>query len=97
MGAESHLVRGSQAQLDKVEIKLGRQRLAVPAIEFEVLEVIAFRRGGLVPVREERGGEVDPLAIRSVTCSPARQSLHDGLARRDQRCRRGAPTHRSRC
>ena len=42
MGAESHLVRSAQTKLNKVEVKLKLERLTVPLIEFEVLQIITL-------------------------------------------------------
>ena len=41
VGAKSHLVRSAQTHLNKVEVKLKLERLAIPLVELEVLQVIA--------------------------------------------------------
>src|SRR5262245_48695756 len=57
---ELHVVRASELLLREVDLERRRQLLAVPGEATEELLVV---RAALVPVREQRGGDVDPLAV----------------------------------
>src|SRR5207302_748250 len=58
--AELHVVRTSQLFLDEIHLERGRQLLAVPLEPaHELLVVVAL----LVPVGEQRGGDVDALSV----------------------------------
>src|SRR5262245_16887398 len=60
LGAELHVVRAAELLLVEVHLERGRQGLAVPAERAHELLVV---RAALVPVGEERGGDVDARAV----------------------------------
>src|SRR6185436_3832414 len=60
LGAELHVVRAPQLLLGEVHLERGRERLAVPPEGAQELLVVGAR---LVPVREQRRGDVDAGAV----------------------------------
>src|SRR3989454_5958665 len=60
LGAQLHVMRAAELLLVEVDLEGGYQLLAVPAEAPHELLVVG---AGLVPVREERGGDVDAGAV----------------------------------